>query len=149
MIMNNIYIYMCVCVCVCVATLVYNDTVGIDRKSGLTFFNPETAGWSGRFIPSEAAAMDGSRLLLFVISTETRSLSSMALASHYIGLGCNVVLCVQQLGADAVIDGQRLSPAAIKDYNRGRSYLHDMAKREDIPVFEQVPPISHAPSDGI
>ena len=116
------------------------DVAAVDhcRKSGLTFFNPQTAGWSGRFIPTEAAAMDASRLLLFVITRETRSLSSMALASHYVGLGCNVVLCVQQLADNAVIGGESLSPAAIKDYNRGRNYLSDMANREGFPVFAEV-----------
>lgn len=29
----------------------------------------------------------------------------------------------------------QLTPAAIKDYNRGRSYLSDLAKRQGVPVF--------------
>lgn len=82
--------------------------------------------------------MDASRLLLFVIARETRSLSSMALAAHYVGLGCNVVLCVQQLPDNVVIGDESLSAAAIKDYNRGRNYLSDLANREGIPVFAEV-----------
>ena len=81
------------------------------RKSGLTYFNPQTCGWSRRFIPIEAAAMDASRVLLFVVSKETRSLSSMALAAHYIGLGCNVVLCVQFLPDNAEVNGDRVRAA--------------------------------------
>lgn len=53
--------------------------------------------------------MDASRVLLFVVSLETRSLSSMALAAHYIGLGCNVVLCIQRLPDNAEINGDRVS----------------------------------------
>lgn len=41
--------------------------------------------------------LDSSRVLLFVITNETRSLAPMTLAAHYIGLGYNVVLCVQML----------------------------------------------------
>lgn len=108
------------------------------KKSGLTYFNPQTCGWSRRFIPIEAAAMDASRVLLFVVSRETRSLSSMALAAHYIGLGCNVVLCIQRLPDNAEINGDRLSAFAIKDYNRGRNYLSDLANREGIPVFDEI-----------
>ena len=76
-----------------------------DRKSGLTYFNPQTCAWSRRLIPIEAAAMDASRVLVFVITRQTRSLSSMALAAHYIGLGCNVVLCIQHLSDNAEING--------------------------------------------
>lgn len=123
--------------------------------------------------------MDASRVLLFVVSRETRSLSSMALAAHYIGLGCNLVLCIQRLPDNAEINGDRvgwwpkknsqsknsnnhrlllfsftihmthkcfsfflgrdqLSAFAIKDYNRGRNYLSDLANREGIPVFDEV-----------
>lgn len=33
---------------------------------------------------------------------------------------------------------EQLSAVAIKDYNRGRNYLSDLANREGIPVFEEV-----------
>jgi len=32
----------------------------------------------------------------------------------------------------------QLTPLAIKDYNRGRNYLSDLANREGVPVFEEV-----------
>lgn len=41
--------------------------------------------------------LDSSRVLFFLITNETRSLAPMTLAAHYIGLGYNVVLCVQML----------------------------------------------------
>ena len=82
--------------------------------------------------------MDASRVLIFVISRYTRSLSSMALAAHYIGLGCNVVLCVQQLAEGTQINGETLTAMAIKDYNRGRNYLSDLANREGVPVFDEI-----------
>lgn len=32
----------------------------------------------------------------------------------------------------------QLTPAAIKDYNRGRSYLIDLARRQEVPVFNDL-----------
>lgn len=100
--------------------------------------------------------LDSSRILLFVITNETRSLAPMTLAAHYIGLGYNVVLCVQMLPESCKIGHDevrreicflkfisnnifsQLTPSAIKDYNRGRTYLSDLAKRQNIPVFSEI-----------
>ncbi|CAD7085714.1 unnamed protein product [Hermetia illucens] len=84
------------------------------------------------------ALLDSSRVLLFVITNETRSLAPMTLAAHCIGLMYNVVLCVQMLPEFCIIGNDRLTPAAIKDYNRGRSYLIDLAKRQGVPVFNDI-----------
>ncbi|KAM7351374.1 NDT-like domain-containing protein raw isoform 2-T4 [Cochliomyia hominivorax] len=82
--------------------------------------------------------LDSSRVLLFVITNETRSLAPMTLAAHCIGLMYNVVLAVQMLPNDCVIGNEKLTPTAIKDYNRGRSYLIDLAKRQGVPVFNDI-----------
>uniref|UniRef100_A0A1I8PPY1 Raw n=1 Tax=Stomoxys calcitrans TaxID=35570 RepID=A0A1I8PPY1_STOCA len=82
--------------------------------------------------------LDSSRVLLFVITNETRSLAPMTLAAHCIGLMYNVVLAVQMLPEDCVIGNEKLTPTAIKDYNRGRSYLIDLAKRQGVPVFHDI-----------
>lgn len=52
--------------------------------------------------------LDSSRVLLFVISNETRSLAPMTLAAHYIGLGYNVVLCVQMLQDGCTIGNDKV-----------------------------------------
>jgi len=107
------------------------------KKSGLTFYNP--AVWSSnRLIPIEASAMDNSRVLLFVIQSNCRSVSAMCQAAYLIGLGCNVVLCVQHIPGDARLEGEPVSKQAVKDYNRGRSYLSDFANREGVPVFDAI-----------
>ncbi|EDV31821.1 uncharacterized protein Dana_GF14357, isoform F [Drosophila ananassae] len=84
------------------------------------------------------ALLDSSRVLLFVITNETRSLAPMTLAAHCIGLMYNVVLAVQMLPDDCVLNGEKMTVAAIKDYNRGRSYLIDLAKRQGVPVFTDI-----------
>ncbi|XP_064212539.1 uncharacterized protein raw isoform X3 [Tribolium castaneum] len=83
--------------------------------------------------------MDGADVLLFVITEDTRSLTTMILAAHYIAIGKNLVLCVQHLPEEnCVVGNESLSEQAIKDYNRGRVYVTDMAKRKQIPVFEDI-----------
>lgn len=64
---------------------------GCSATEGRLMFDPEV--------------MDASRVLLFVITNDTRSLAPMTLAAHYIGLGYNVVLCVQMLPTDFCIIG--------------------------------------------
>ncbi|KAK2168035.1 hypothetical protein LSH36_21g07071 [Paralvinella palmiformis] len=114
------------------------SAVPILRKYGVSFFNPQLPEWSTRYIPLEAAVKDTCSLLLYVISDETRGISSMIEAGHFIGQACNVVLCVQHLKPDITLDGEKLSSMAIKDYNRARSYLIDLANRERVPVFDNV-----------
>merc|ERR1711902_302875 len=81
------------------------------KKNGLNFFNPAVCS-SSRLIPIEASAMDNSRVLLFVI---------------------------QNISPDTVLDtGDIASKTAVKDYNRGRSYLSDFANREGVPVFDEI-----------
>lgn len=52
--------------------------------------------------------LEASRVLLFVISSETRSLAPMTLAAHCIGLGYNVVLCVQMLPNTSIIGDDKV-----------------------------------------
>jgi hypothetical protein len=58
--------------------------------------------------------LDSSRVLLFIITDETRSLAPMTLAAHYIGLGYNVVLCVQMLHDGCTIGNDKVSFAKVK-----------------------------------
>lgn len=53
--------------------------------------------------------LDSSRVLLFVITNETRSLAPMTLAAHYIGLAYNVVLCIQMLPDECCIGSDKVS----------------------------------------
>ena len=107
------------------------------KKSGLTYYSAESCS-SSRLIPIEASAMDNSRILLFVIQSTSRSVGAMAQAAYLIGSGCNVVMCVQYIPQDSVMEGEKLTKQAVKDYNRGRSYLSDFANREGVPVFDKI-----------
>ncbi|KAH8248596.1 hypothetical protein KR032_001225, partial [Drosophila birchii] len=125
-------------------------------EESLSWSLPPVAVRQSLYNPS---LLDSSRVLLFVITNETRSLAPMTLAAHCIGLMYNVVLAVQMLPDDCVLGGEKvgyyiylnptyfvliiifppqLTVAAIKDYNRGRSYLIDLAKRQGVPVFTDI-----------
>lgn len=101
------------------------------EKHGLTYYNPAvremneermvlerlTAAELGpehhkvleKLVLEWKRALDQSRVLLFVITKDTRSLTTMILASYYIGVGKSVVLCVQQLNVeDCQIDGEKV-----------------------------------------
>ncbi|KAH8283498.1 hypothetical protein KR018_004174, partial [Drosophila ironensis] len=104
-------------------------------EESLSWSLPPVAVRQSLYNPS---LLDSSRVLLFVITNETRSLAPMTLAAHCIGLMYNVVLAVQMLPDDCVLGGEKLTVASIKDYNRGRSYLIDLAKRQGVPVFADI-----------
>ncbi|KAJ8300792.1 hypothetical protein KUTeg_022311 [Tegillarca granosa] len=94
------------------------------RKHGLSYFNPCGDDWEQRLIPIQVSAREKCRLLLYIITNRTTSISSMIEAGYYIGYGCRVVMCISEKG--------------LKDYNRGRSYLMDLASREGIQLFEDI-----------
>ncbi|KAL0895797.1 hypothetical protein ABMA27_011838 [Loxostege sticticalis] len=76
----------------------------------------------------------GSRILVFSLSADAPCFAAMVLAAHYMGLQrANIVLLVQTMGPNSMY-----SEAAIKDYNRGRHYLIDLARRSGVPVFDNV-----------
>merc|ERR1719266_733810 len=135
------------------------------KRNGLTFFLPPSSSTSftkhrmtcspltigsdscrKRLMPIEAARVDNSRVLLFVILGSSRSLSAMCEAAYHIGMGRGgIVLCVQQIPEDGKINQEStsdeetyLTKQALKDYNRGRSYLSDIANREGVPVFDNI-----------
>lgn len=63
-----------------------------------------------KFVLNWKRTMDKSKVLLFVITNDTRSLTTMILASYYVGLGKNVVLCIQQLPVeDCEIGNEKVS----------------------------------------
>lgn len=79
------------------------DVVGNNLNS---IFGYATANSDGGANVSESTmldwkrTMDNSKVLLFVITEDTRSLTTMILAAYYIGLGKDVVLCVQHLNEE-------------------------------------------------
>ncbi|XP_041481634.1 uncharacterized protein LOC121428834 isoform X2 [Lytechinus variegatus] len=118
--------------------------IPILRNNGMTYFNPVVPNWNLRYLPLEAQAKDNCNYLFFVINNLSRSSASMVEVAHYIGQDRNVILCIQDLEDGVVINGEELTPRAVKDYNRGRQYLADVASRERVPIFNDVEEATHA-----
>jgi hypothetical protein len=112
--------------------------VPILLKHGVSYYNPQLEGWKTHYIPLEAAVKDSCRLLLYVITNDTRAMTSMIEAGYFIGQGCNLVLCIQEMKYGMCIDNQELSKNAIDDYNRARMYLADLANRDGVPVLSDI-----------
>ncbi|CAG7833344.1 unnamed protein product [Allacma fusca] len=108
------------------------------KSHGLTFLSPEAKQENRKLIPTDISGIEKSRFLFFYLPENTRSLETCLLAVYYIGLGCQVVLCIEPVKNDCQIDGEKLTQLAIKDYNRARAYLKDMASRDAVPVFEEL-----------
>ncbi|KAK3769130.1 hypothetical protein RRG08_067107 [Elysia crispata] len=108
------------------------------KREGISHLNPLVTKWSDYLIPMQAAEREKCRLLLFTIADCTRAIGAMVEAGYYIGLGCRVTLCLEKLQPYTTIAGEQMTSTALKDYNRGRVYLSDMASREGVPVFENV-----------
>ncbi|XP_058806038.1 uncharacterized protein LOC131672678 isoform X2 [Phymastichus coffea] len=104
----------------------------------LTFYRPSTNDFIARVLPLELQRMKNSRLIMLVVPHHARGMAIMTLAAHLIGLHVKLVLCIQPLPEGISISGEKLTEQATKDYNRGRTYLSDMATREDVPVYENI-----------
>lgn len=85
-----------------------NLTMKKTHKDGKTLIQ-EIADGSDENSLFKPRILDSSRVLLFVITKETRSLAPMTLAAHYIGLSYNVVLCIQTLEENCKIGNDQVS----------------------------------------
>ncbi|ESN92803.1 hypothetical protein HELRODRAFT_185164 [Helobdella robusta] len=112
--------------------------IPILRKNGISYFNPQVHCWNAHCIPREASIKDSCLVLLYVITQDTRAMTSMLEAGYFIGKKCNVILCIEFIKTGAVIDGEKLSDNEVLDYNRSRAYLADVANRDGVPVFDDV-----------
>lgn len=125
------------------------------KKHGLIYYNPALRESDERrlgkgcdddkFVRSNSSdvlewkgALDKSKVLLLVITNDTRSMTSIILAAFYMGLNKDMVLCIQNLPDECMIGNEKLTKNAIKDYNRARVYITDLANRKQVPVFENI-----------
>ena len=52
--------------------------ITVDSKNGVSYYNPQMQeGWNECFIPCEVAMKEACRLLFFVITDDTRAVTSM------------------------------------------------------------------------
>ncbi|KAG7212201.1 hypothetical protein KM043_012541 [Ampulex compressa] len=108
------------------------------ESMGLSLYRPSLNEYNVRILPQELQRMKNSRLILLIVPQHSRGIAIMALAAHLIGLRAKLVLCIQSLPEGCIVSGEKLTEQATKDYNRGRMYLSDYARREGVPVFQNI-----------
>jgi hypothetical protein len=106
--------------------------------AGVSFYNPQVDDWAPELAQVEARAKAESGVLLFVIDGQTRAIASILEATEYIASGRKVVLTVADIPDGAIIDGQAVTGRELKDLNRARAYLRELATRRGATVAPSV-----------
>lgn len=124
---------------VCGST-VWRTQIAIPRfdQVGVTYYNPHVADWRPELMALESLMKAWCTVNLFVIDGSTRGVASMVEASGLISEGRNVVLVLTCVEQDSVVDGVTLSKQEIRDLNRGREYLREVAQTHKAPCYDTV-----------
>jgi raw len=105
------------------------------------FYNPQIADWSeqnaryksegiaGGIAEVEAKAKADSQELLFVIDGQTRAIASMIEVTENVVAGRSIALVVTNIPDNTAIGGQVITGSELKDLNRARTYLLELAGR--------------------
>lgn len=92
----------------------------------------------------EAKAKEVCDVLLFVIDRDTRAIASMLEATEYIMSSRRVVIVIMDIPEGTTIDGEVVVGRQLKDLNRARAFLCDIAARHQkyCDVFDSVERVS-------
>lgn len=104
------------------------------ERNNVTFYNPQVDVWDESMIEKESKAKEKAKILLFVIDNKTRGYASLVEAAYYIGQGRKVVVVLQRFAQE--VNGIRQEE--FRDANRGRAFLEDICKTNEIPVYSEV-----------
>lgn len=104
------------------------------ESAGVEYYNPQVEDWSPELVAIEATAKNEADVLLFVIDSQTRAIASMLEATEYICTGNHVVLMIENIDHTSSL----FELLEIKDLNRARTYLRDLALRHNIPMTDCV-----------
>lgn len=109
------------------------------EQKGISYYNPQVAEWKPELIEIEAKAKADASVLLFVIDGKTRAIASMIEATEYMMTPeRSVILVIENIEDSTVIEGENITGRQLKDLNRARAYLRDVAKRQCHSVFQSV-----------
>jgi len=107
-----------------------------------SYFNPQVDEWRPELVKIEAEVKRDARILLFVVGDETRGIASMIEAAEHLTLAAErrqeVVLVIKEVVEGSIFGGTATSASDVKDVNRGRAYLADIAERRGFMIFKDV-----------
>lgn len=112
--------------------------IPILEAASVSYYNPQVDDWSPELVAIEAKAKEVAETLLFVIDSQTRAIASILEATEMIVEGRDVVLVIDPIADGTEIGGQKVTGSELKDLNRARTYLRDLARRHDIDVYQTV-----------
>jgi hypothetical protein len=108
------------------------------ERAGVSFYNPQVDDWSPELVEIEAAAKAAARTCLFVIDSQTRAIASGYEALEAALTGRDAALVILDIEDGTEINGERITGRQLKDLNRARAYLRDIAARNGVPVYPSV-----------
>lgn len=108
------------------------------EEAGISYYNPQVDEWTPDLIEIETEAKDMAHVLFFVIDETTRALSSMIEVTEIIVSHRTIVLVIRDIEDGALVEGCRISSRELKDLNRSRAYLRDVACRYGVNVFNDI-----------
>lgn len=112
--------------------------IPILEAAAVSYYNPQVDDWSPELVAIEAKAKADAKVLLFVIDSQTRAIASILEATEMIMSGRHVVLVIDQIADCTEIGGQTVTGSELKDLNRARTYLRDLAQRHLVGVYPTV-----------
>jgi hypothetical protein len=104
------------------------------QAAGISFYDPQVKEWSQKLVALEGLMKAWCKILFFVIGSKTRALASMIEVAALIAAGRRVILVIEPVEAGVEIEGQVPSASELKDLNRAREYLKDVASHYNVPI---------------
>lgn len=109
------------------------------NAASITYYNPQVDDWAPELVEIEAKAKAQASNYLFVIDGQTRAIASMVEAAGLLVEDPSAMyLVVMDIASYTVINGAPISDRELRDLNRGRAYLRELANRYDVIVHESV-----------
>ena len=115
-----------------------NIAIPLFERAGVEYYNPQVDEWHDDLIAIEARNKEEASILFFVVDGQTRAIASMIEISEYISTGRRVVLVIEDISNGQVIGGQEITGRDLKDLNRGRAYVADVANRHRVKPYNNV-----------
>jgi len=112
--------------------------IPILKRMGVAFYNPQVDDWSPELLAQEQQAKTEASVLLFIIDNDTRALMSMLEAVEFVVAGRKVALAVSTIEQGQHIGKDKVGAAELKDLNRARHFVCDVAQRYGVPVHNNV-----------
>lgn len=108
------------------------------EEAGVTFFNPQAGSWSKEMIEIEEKEKTESRLLLFVIDNQTRSIGSMVETAYLSASGHEIVAVINDFQMGAQIGDHVLTVDEVHDLNSAHDSLRDALHKDQVPLFSNL-----------